>query len=224
MTMQELFEIRNNDLLRDNFLVSLAKRNKNNIFNTARKLAGNLATPDIINNECTQYFMLGTNRAIDKANIIDDGRGKNDPEGYCVTSGIFNVKDFLIREFRLDRKYRLEFISMDSSNGSREGRPNHGRIINQMIASYNQDESDIIKRQIIKEIVQKLKPLDRRILQLIMYGESEGQAMKPVIQKNKICNNLIATIANTLGYSPSYIQSRMHVLRGVFSTLPLEQR
>jgi hypothetical protein len=209
MTIKELFEIRNNDLLRDNFLVSLAKRNRQNIFNTSRRLAGNLVTNDLVHNECTQYFMLGANRAIDKANIIDDGRGQNDPEGYCVTLGIFNVKDFLIREFRLDRKHRPEFVAITA--------------VEYNIGNYDQYESDIINRQIIEEIIQKLKPLDRKILQLIMYGEVDNKVMVPIVQNNRVCNSLVDTIARTLDYSPSYIQARMHVLRGVFATLPLER-
>ncbi len=207
MTTEELLEIRHNSYLRDNYLVKLTNRNKIQIFTYAKRTAGSLATIDIINNECTQYFMLGANRGINNARINDDGRGKNNSEGFICLSGIRNVRSFLVEEFRLDRKHRIEFNSITP--------------IEYNISENIRYDNEIVGNLIIEEIIQKLKPIDRRILQLIIYGESDNQTMVPLVRDNRVSNNLVSTLANTLGYSENWIYNRICVLRGVFSTLPL---
>ncbi len=209
MNTQGILEIRHSPLLRDEFLIKLTKEHKSNIYIQSKKTAGNLATLDLIENECTQYFMLGSNRGIDSFNLSDDGRSKNRFEAYCVTGGIYSLKNFLLREFKLDCTYKLNFQSISEYEYN--------------IASPQTYENDITNYQLIEEIIQKLKPLDRKILQLIMYGETNGQNLVPIIKNNKVSNNLFDTIAHTLGYSAKYIYSRLYILRGVFASLPIYQ-
>ncbi len=211
MTIEQLLKIRHNNLLRDEFLIALTKRNKNYIFSYSRKIAGQFATLDLITNECSQYFMLGANRGIDRAKIIDDGRGKNDPEKYCITSGIYNIRDFLLREFRLNRKFVPQFIPISE---------NEYNFPEKLSLSF---EHEILGNIYIEDIFKRLKPLDRQILQLIMYGETNGIALCPKPVNKKISGNLVNTIAYTLGCSSKTIYSRIYTLRGVFSTLPFQQ-
>lgn len=208
MTIKEFIEIRNNEILRDNFIVTTTQKNKYNIYSLSKKIAGKLSTPDIIKNECTQYFMLGLNRGIDQAKITDDGRGKNEPDLYCIRLGFYNIRDFLIREFRLNRKFHPEFTSITEKEN--------------LLPNIIQESNEIIGSIYVKEIIEKLKPIDREILQLILYGESNGKIIYPYINnKNVIDNNIIKTVANTLGYSTNYIYSRIYVLRSVFSTMEI---
>ncbi len=207
MQIEQLLYIRQNNYARDDYLIHLVKQNKRFIYTFSKKIASSFATPDIIRNECTQYFMLGANRGIDQAKIIDDGRGKNDPEKYIIYLGSQHIRDFLMREFRLNRKYKPEFSSLSEKENTI-----------QVLKNY---ENELIGNIIIEEIVSKLKPLDRKILQLILYGETETQDIIPNIGKNKIDNNLVNTIANTLGYNSQYIYTRIYILRSVFSTLSL---
>ncbi len=207
MTIQELLEIRNNNSLRDDFLIDLTRRNKKTIFNFSRKIAGSFANGDLIHNECTQYFMLGANRGIDQANIIDDGRGNNNPEGYCIYLGTQNIRDFLMKEFKLTNKNRIEFCEIEESYDT---------------PTSNLYENEVLGNILIEEIIEKLKPLDRQILQLIMYGETNGKHLIPMSENNgSFSNNLVKTIANTLGYSKDHIYTRIYVLRNVFTALPI---
>jgi hypothetical protein len=208
MVISKFVEMRINNDLRDAFLIKLAKQNKYYITQFSKKIAGGLITSNIIDNECMQYFMLGANRGIDRANIVDDGRGNNDPEQFCRTCGIYNVRDFLVQEFRLNRKHRIEFTELTATA--------YG------IAEDRNYENETLSDLMIEEIIARLKPLDRKILQLIMYGETDSQQLVPCFtNKNRLSNNMIQTVANTLGYSSSYITSRIYNIRGVLSTLPI---
>ncbi len=157
MTTEQLQEIRNNQQLRDEYLISLTRRNKKFIYNFSKRIVGKLATYEIISGECTQYFMLGANRGIDQARINDDGRGKNDPEKYFIYLGSQTIRDFLMKEFHCWSKRKIVFESFSLIH--------HDDRSNEDIAR------DIIDKMNIDEIISKLKPLDRKILNIILYGE-----------------------------------------------------
>lgn len=207
MTEKEFLDIRKNPQKRDDFLITLTKNNKRGIHSVAKKTGRHLITNDLIQNECSQYFMLGANRAIDKVILQDDGRGKNNPVMYCIISGFRNIQDFLISEFRINRKNRPEFspITRDEYN----------------IPDYCDYEREILENIIINDIIEKLKPIDRQILQLILNGTTDNIALTRTIRSKNISNNIVKVVASTLGYSDNYIYTRLYILREVFSVIPL---
>ena len=210
MTIKQLLEIKNNPELRDNYLIKLTKRNKQNIYNFSKKIAGNLATYDIISCECTQYFMLGANRGIEQAKIISVEEnntfwgGKYDPEQYIFFRGTQKIRNFLMTEFKLRIKHNLVFESLSSLSYKYN------------ISSTEDYIQEAIDNINIKEIIEKLKPLDRYIINILLYGEFNNKDFIPNLEETIVTN-----IANSLNYGKAHIYERIKVLRSVFTTIVL---
>lgn len=200
MQEKELEEIRTSANKRDDYLLYLAKTNKQKITYITKKMITYKYKAELVQNECTQYFLLGCNRGIDQVRINDDGRGKNNPEKYIIWVGCNNLKDFLRREYLQKRKLHTYYLSKE---------------IKEEIPDPVDYAEHIISNYYISEYINSLQEIDKKILYLILEGQYQEEILSNIHN-----TNIIKNVAHTLGVSNSLIYYRLKVLRSVFTLLP----
>lgn len=218
MTSAEFAAMRLDHYRREDFLAWLSRMNSRNIARIARAMAGIWATWDIISGEATQAFLMAANRAIDSAKIEDDGRGKNDPVAWCAWKGLNGVRDYIRSEFgtatRMSARHEIVRNTINETELYAKLEPEYRT---RQVAALFRDPSDyeeqIVSHLMVREFLETLVPVDRSIVELIVYGHDELHQIRCAGSYGDAKRCTAADIARTIGRCESFVYKRIATIR-----------
>lgn len=229
--MQDVQAMRSNPLERDDFLAALARDNTRNVGFVCRNTIGIRATEDLIRNEAMQAFLQGANRAIDSFHLEDDGRGNNSLVGWCRFKGLNTLRDFLRVEFGNDSRnankanFQKNVVFAEDLYG-RHAHNKSGRFATASPSmndhqsptnKYFRDPSDYAEQTVsvitVQEAIRDLSPVDRSIVELLVFGEDQFGTMKTASRYGSAQHHLAEDIARSINMSHQFVYKRLKYIR-----------
>jgi hypothetical protein len=210
-------QIRNDQNMRDDFLQTLAQVNRPNITGVTLRMIGRLATEDVIDNEATQAFLLGANKGVNSFKNSDDGRGKNNFTLHCRWRGLNNVQDWCRSEYGTPTRYPKRYFERTKIVLERDLYDNsyaHQYFID--VARY---EDHVLSAIAIREMIAKLSPVDRSIIELLIFGSDDYGTMRNSSQYGSRHHHIAADVALTIGKPTEFVYTRIAALRKVFGDI-----
>lgn len=203
-----LNSIRLNPQLRSDFLHELLRANKDNISRIVRNQLGQYDR-ELIYGEAQQAFMIAADRALTSAREDDDGRGKNSFSAWCAWRGLRGVQDE-VRKIagRHDRPSIKQ--SIDKNMVYADAVPSSWDGLRSDPANY---ESMVVSAISVRDFINTLKPKERDVLMLYVFGENEHTKLHCHCEYGSFRHSVTRDVAKTIGYSEEYVAKLLRGLR-----------
>jgi len=215
--------IRGNEFMRSEFLETILKKHEPRLRSIVQ--IGCKGQYRNLLDEARQAFLMAANAALETARDVDDGRGRNSLELWCVWRGLNSVRDFVRNEMtgRIGRKsmrqrVNANMVHLSSLNyGHTHDESNTDTIEARIFVDPNDYAEEAVTNMDFTNFLGTLKPFDRQLAMLLAYGRC-GELELHCVCNSAERHSYIQDLAVTLKSTEGRIFKSLHRLRSLAGT------